>query len=176
MEVPRTAAGAGALRTRKAGGRKEWTLSEPLEERIAALAREDAARGVYMGERFLALRREEAAKAGPDRAALLAELTPGSAGEREVLEKIREGDERWLRLWFGRNIRLERQGGTGFGSALHLYDGNGEEVLSYTAGAGWHQKETKAESRAHGAMKAAYYDAWKAAKEQTGPGGLDTRA
>ena len=45
----------------------------------------------------------------------------------------------------------------GTGSAVHVYDGNGDEVLTYTAGVGWHEKESKAETQVHGALKAAYY-------------------
>ena len=35
------------------------------------------------------------------------------------------------------------------------YDGNGDEVLTYTAGVGWHEKESDAETQVYGALKAA---------------------
>lgn len=38
-----------------------------------------------------------------------------------------------------------------------MYDENSDEVLTYTAGVGWHEKESKAETEVHGALKAAYY-------------------
>ncbi len=36
--------------------------------------------------------------------------------------------------------------------------------LTYTAGVGWHEKESKAETQVHGALKAACYDAYHAAR------------
>ena len=70
----------------------------------------------------------------------------------------------------------------GTGSAVHVYDGNGDEILTYTAGVGWHEKESKAETQVHGALKAAYYDAFRAARQEINDGavemqgGFDARA
>lgn len=50
----------------------------------------------------------------------------------------------------------------------------GEEVLTYTGGVGWQEKETKAESQVHSALKMTYYEAFSEArkalnsKEKTG--------
>ncbi len=55
----------------KASSRKEWKLSDSLREQIAGYAREDAAQGVYMENKFLALRKSEVAKVAPDRAGIL---------------------------------------------------------------------------------------------------------
>lgn len=41
------------------------------------------------------------------------------------------------------------------GGGVHVYDENGDEILTYTAGVGWHEKESKAETEVHGALKAA---------------------
>ena len=174
MEVPRTAAGAGALKARKAGGQKEWTLSEPLEERIAALAREDAARGVYMGPKFLRLRKAEVETVAPDRAAL--ERAVDSENQK-ALREAREADERWLRLLSGERYRVRRQS-RGAGSAIHVLDENGDEILTYTAGVGWQKKGSKAENRVHSALKMAYLDAYRAARKKlpTAQSGLDTEA
>lgn len=57
--------------TSKAPSKKGWKLTDALREKITALAREDAAQGVYMGKQFLALRKSEVAKVAPDRAALM---------------------------------------------------------------------------------------------------------
>ena len=46
----------------KASSKKEWKLSDSLREQIAGYAREDAAQGIYMGNKFLALRKSEVAK------------------------------------------------------------------------------------------------------------------
>ncbi len=70
----------------KASSKKEWKLSDSLREQIAGYAREDAAQGVYMGNKFLALRKNEVAKVAPDRAALMGKVD---------MKTIREADRRW---------------------------------------------------------------------------------
>ena len=140
----------------KASSRKEWKLSDSLREQIAGYAREDAVQGVYMGNKFLALRKSEVAKVAPDRAALMGKID---------MKEIREADERWLRLLFGEPYEAEFQSG-----GVHVYDGNGDEVLTYTAGVGWHEKESKTETQVHGALKAAYYDAYHAARQEINSG------
>ena len=125
-----------------------------------------------MGNKFLALRKSEVAKVAPDRAALMGKID---------MKEIREADERWLRILFGEPYEAKFQGA---GSAVHVYDGNGDEILAYTAGVGWHEKESKAETEVHGALKAAYYDAYHAARQEINSGiagmevqgGFDARA
>jgi len=157
---------------KKASSRKEWKLSDSLREKITEYAREDAAQDVYMGNKFLALRKSEVAKVAPDRAALMGKID---------MKEIREADERWLRLLFGEPYEAKFQS-EGTGSAVHVYDGNGDEILTYTAGVGWHEKESKAETQVHGALKAAYYDAFRAARQEINDGavemqgGFDARA
>ena len=126
-----------------------------------------------MGNKFLALRKSEVAKAAPDRAALMGKVSQEMADMKE----IREADERWLRLLFGEQYEAKFQS-DGTGSAVHVYDGNGDKILTYTAGVGWHEKETKAETQVHGALKAAYYDAFRAARQDTVEmqGSFDARA
>ena len=163
----------------KASSRKEWKLSDSLREQIAGYAREDAAQGVYMGNKFLALRKSEVAKVAPDRAALMGKVNQEMADMKE----IREADERWLRILFGEPYEAKFQS-EGSGSAIHVYDGNDDEILTSTAGVGWHEKESKAETQVHGALKAAYYDAYHAARQEINAGvagmevqgGFDARA
>ncbi len=111
----------------KASSKKEWKLSDSLRERIAEYAGKDAAQNVYMGNKFLALRKGEVAKVAPDRAALMGKVSQEMADMKE----IKEADERWLRLLFGEPYEAKFQSG-----AVHVYDGNGDEVLTYTAGIG----------------------------------------
>ena len=163
----------------KASSKKEWKLSDSLREKITEYAREDAAQNVYMGNKFLALRKSEVAKVAPDRAALMGKINQEMADMKE----IREADERWLRILFGEPYEAKFQS-EGTGSAVHVYDGNGDEILTYTAGVGWHEKESKAETEVHGALKAAYYDAYHAARQEINSGiagmevqgGFDARA
>lgn len=169
MEI--TGIKAGHLSAGKTSAKKEWKLSDSLREKVTALAKEDAAQNVYMGNKFLALRKSEVAKVAPDRAALMGKVD---------MKKIREADERWLCILFGEPYEAEFQS-EGTGSAIHVYDGNGDEILTYTAGVGWHEKESKAETEVHGALKAAYYDAFRAARQEINSGmevqgGFDVRA
>ena len=91
----------------KASSKKGWKLSDSLREQIAGYAREDAAQGIYMGNKFLALRKSEVAKVAPDRAALMGKLNQEMADMKE----IREADERWLRLLFGEPYEAKFQSG-----------------------------------------------------------------
>ena len=104
----------------------------------------------------------------PDRAALMG---------KGDMKTIREADERRLRLLFGEPYEARFQS-EGMGSAVHVYDGNGDEILTYTAGVGWHEKESKAETQVHGALKAAYYDAYHAVRQDAVEvqDGFDARA
>mgnify|MGYP001051177445 FL=1 len=154
--------------TVKLSSKKDWKLSDALREKITGYAREDAAQNVYMGDQFLTLRKSEVAKVAPDRSALLGKLNQEMANMKE----IREADERWLRLLFGEPYEAKFQS-EGSGSAIHVYDGNGDEILTYTAGVGWHEKESKAETQVHGALKAAYYDAFRAARQEINAGAVE---
>ena len=161
----------------KTSSKKEWKLSDSLREQIAGYAREDAVQGVYMGNKFLALRKSEVAKVAPDRVALMGKVSQ----EMADMKTIREADRRWLCLLFGEPYEARFQS-EGTGSAVHVYDGNGDEVLTYTAGVGWHEKESRMETQVHGALKAAYYDAYHAARQEINAGavemqgGFDARA
>lgn len=170
---------AGIQKAGKESSRKEWKLSDSLREKITEYAREDAAQNVYMGNKFLALRKSEVAKVAPNRSALMGKINQDMAD----MKKIREADKRWLCLLFGEPYEVKFQS-EGTGSAVHVYDGNGDEILTYTAGVGWHEKESKAETEVHGALKAAYYDAFRAARQEINAGvagmeaqgGFDARA
>ncbi|MDE7310606.1 MAG: hypothetical protein K2N87_03130 [Eubacterium sp.] len=167
----------------KSAARKGWKLSDSLREKITEYAREDAAQNVYMGKRFLALRKSEVAKVAPNRAMLMGKISQAmSTGNIADMKQIREADERWLRILFGETYEAKFQS-EGTGSAIHVYDGNGDEILTYTAGVGWHEKESKAETNVHGALKAAYYNAFRTARQEMNAsvgmkaqGGFDARA
>lgn len=163
----------GHLSAGKASSKKSWKLTDSLREKVTALAKEDAAQNVYMGNKFLALRKSEVAKVAPDRAALMGKVSQDMAD----MKKIREAEEQWLHILFGELYEAKSQSGSG----VHVYDGNGDEILTYTAGVGWHEKESKAETEVHGALKATYYDAYHAARQEINSGmeiqgGFDARA
>ncbi len=165
MEI--TGIKVGHLAAGKASSKKGWKLTDSLREKITGCGAER-----LYGNKFLALRKSEVAKVAPDRAALMGKLNQYTADMKE----IREADERWLRILFGEPYEARFQSG-----GVHVYDGNGDEILTYTAGVGWHEKESKAETEVHGALKAAYYDAYHAARQEINSGmevqgGFDARA
>ena len=160
----------GIQKSGKASSKKDWKLFDSLQEKITEYAREDAAQNVYMGNKFLALRKSEVAKVAPNRAALIGKFNQSmSSGNMGDMKKIQEADKRWLCILFGIPYEAEYQG-EGTGSALHIYNEEGEEVLTYTQGVGWHEKETKAETGVHSALKLAYYEAYHDARKALNTG------
>lgn len=154
----------------KMTSKKNWKLSYSLQEKITEYAKEDVAQNVYMGKKFFNLRKHEVAKVAPNRAALMGKVNQMMSSKNTAdMKKIQEADERWLRLLFGESYKAEFQS-EGTGSTVHVYDRNGDEILSYTAGVGWYEKESKAETEVHGALKAAYYHAFHAAKQEINSG------
>lgn len=160
----------GIQKSGMASSKKDWKLSDSLQEKITEYAREDAAQNVYMGNKFLALRKSEVAKVAPNRAALIGKFNQSmNSGNMGDMKKIQEADKRWLCILFGIPYEAEYQG-EGTGSALHIYNEEGEEVLTYTQGVGWHEKETKAETSVHSALKSAYYEAYHDARKALNTG------
>ena len=160
----------GIQKSGKASSKKDWKLSDSLQEKITEYAREDAAQNDYMGNKFLALRKSEVAKVAPNRAALIGKFNQSmNSGNMGDMKKIQEADKRWLCILFGIPYEAEYRG-EGTGSALHIYNEEGEEVLTYTQGVGWHEKETKAETGVHSALKLAYYEAYHDARKALNTG------
>ena len=160
----------GIQKSGKASSKKDWKLFDSLQEKITEYAREDAAQNVYMGNKFLALRKSEVAKVAPNRATLIGKFNQSmSSGNMGDMKEIQEADKRWLCILFGIPYEAEYQG-VGTGSALHIFNEEGEEVLTYTQGVGWHEKETKAETGVHSALKLAYYEAYHDARKALNTG------
>lgn len=151
--------------TSKTAAKRKWELTDSLKEQIVQMAKEDAKNGVYMGKKFHNLRQNEVAKVAPNRAALIGKMTKAmNSGNMGDMERIREADRRWLCILFGEPYEAEFQS-EGFGSAAHVYDENGDEILTYTGGVGWHEKPSKAETQVHQSLKFAYYDAYHAVRQ-----------
>lgn len=170
-------AGGSSLSVHPAGGiskkNKEWKLTDSLKEKITKMAGADARSNTYMGDGFLRLRKAEVSKAGPNRAALIGKLEPSmlsggigdTDGMKAIRDEIREADERWMCMLFGVPYEAQVQSDR-FGSSIHVYDENGDEILTYTQGSGWHAKESRSETEVHQAMKSAYYEAYHAARQE----------
>lgn len=155
---------------KKTSEKNKWQLTDSLKEKIVELAKKDAKNNVYMGNEFMNLRKSEVAKVAPNRAALIGKFNQSmSFGTMGDMKKIQEADKRWLCILFGIPYEAEYQG-EGTSSAVHIYNEEGEEVLTYTQGAGWHEKETKAETGVHSALKSAYYEAYHNARKALNTG------
>ena len=89
----------------------------------------------------------------PNRAGLIGKFNQSmSLGNMSDMKKIQEADKRWLCILFGIPYEAEYQG-DGAGSVIHIYNKIGEEVLTYTQEVGWHEKETKAETKCTFSLK-----------------------
>ena len=132
----------------KSSEKNKWKLTDSLKEKIVDLAKKDAQDNVYMGNAFMNLRKAEVSKVAPDRAALIGKFSQSmNSGNMSAMKEVEEADK------------------TGTGSAIHVYNEDGEEVLTYTGGVGWQEKETKAESQVHSALKMTYYEAFSEARK-----------
>lgn len=153
--------GISSSSVKKTSGKNRWRLTDSLKEKIVDLAKKDAKNNVYMGNEFMSLRKSEVAKVAPNRAALIGKFNQSmNSGNMGDMKRIQEADKRWLCILFGTPYEAEYQGDGGTGSAIHIYNEGGEEVLTYTQGVGWHAKETKEETSVHSALKFAYYEAY----------------
>ena len=140
--------GSSSSSAKKTPEKNKWQLTDSLKEKIVELAKKDA----------------------PKRAARIGKFNQSmSSGNMGDMKEIQEADKRWLCILFGIPYEAEYQG-EGIGSALHIYNEEGEEVLTYTQGVGWHEKETKAETGVHSALKLAYYEAYHDARKALNTG------
>lgn len=149
----------------KSSEKNKWKLTDSLKEKIVDLAKKDAQDNVYMGNAFMNLRKTEVSKVAPNRAALIGKFSQSmNSGNMSAMKEVEEADKKWLCMLFGIPYEAKYQG-TGTGSAIHVYNEEGEEVLTYTGGVGWQEKETKAESQVHSALKMTYYEAFSEARK-----------
>ena len=160
----------------KSSEKNKWKLTDSLKEKIVELAKKDAQDNVYMGNAFMNLRKMEVSKVAPNRAALIGKFNQSmNSGNMSAMKEVEKADKKWLCILFGIPYEAEFQG-EGTGSAAHVYNECGEEVLTYTEGVGWQEKETKAESQVHSALKSTYYEAFcdarKALNSEQRTGGI----
>ena len=135
------------------------------KRRLLIWQKKDAQDNVYMGNAFMNLRKTEVSKVAPNRAALIGKFSQSmNSGNMSAVKEVEEADKKWLCMLFGIPYEAKYQG-TGTGSAIHVYNEEGEEVLTYTGGVGWQEKETKAESQVHSALKMTYYEAFSEARK-----------
>ena len=162
--------GSSGSSVKKISEKSKWQLTDSLKEKIVELAKKDAKNNVYMGNEFMNLRKAEVTKVAPNRAALIGKFNQSMSSENMGdMKEIQEADKRWMCILFGIPYEAEYQG-EGTGSAIHIYTEGGEEVLTYTQGVGWHEKETKAETDVHSTLKSVYYEAYHDARKALNTG------
>ena len=169
--------GTSDKKVSKSSEKTKWKLTDSLKEKIVELAKKDAQDNVYMGNAFMNLRKMEVSKVAPNRAALIGKFNQSmNSGNMSAMKEVEKADKKWLCILFGIPYEAEFQG-EGTGSAAHVYNECGEEVLTYTEGVGWQEKETKAESQVHSALKSTYYEAFcdarKALNSEQRTGGMN---
>ncbi len=150
--------------------KNKWKLTDSMSERIKEMARSDAQKSVYMGEAYHNLVRNEASKVAPNRGAAIAQATRlmnQSAAQRARNAKIvQEAGEKWLCLLMGLPYKAKFEDGP-LGTGAHIFDENGDEILTYTPNVGWHQRSTKEEQEVFDTMRATYYEAFHEARKSS---------
>ena len=144
----------------KASQKNKWTLTEDLTKSILETAKEDASDNVYMGEKYRALVNSEIAKVAPDREALKAKAT--AAVNSGNVNRMNKDDiySRWVILMFGISYGVEGDS-MGLGDAIHIYDENGDEILTYSGGVGWNIKPSRDETNIWQTTTKIYYEAYR---------------
>ena len=146
-------------------GRIDLSQAESVIDVINAKSDKELKAGINQLKGGLSREIAEISKVAPDRAALIGKFSylTGS-GNASVMKEVQEADKRWLCMLFGEPYEAKCQG-KGFGSAVHVYNEDGEEILTYTGGVGWQAKETKAETKVNSALKTTYYEAYSAERK-----------
>lgn len=146
----------------------DWNMTDELKEKIIACAKEDAANGVYGGQKLIDLKFNELEKVAPNRKALMSKaLSLQHQNKTTEADYVRTGWGKWRnwtaqlagRLFFGETVKAD-------GPNMHIFDKHGYEILTFTSTAGWVERNSKSESDVHTAFKDVYYEAYKNAKSE----------
>ncbi|WP_414732881.1 hypothetical protein [Acetobacterium carbinolicum] len=153
-------------KSKSASTKKVQEVSDSLKETIVALAKEDAANAVYMGDQFRTLRMREVEKVAPNRAAAMAKATAIMNSENNAanLKKMEEADYKWIRMLLGLPYKAQFETGP-LGTGTHIFDENGDEIATYTPQVGWQTRSSKAENTKSDELKFIYYDAYIEARQ-----------
>lgn len=146
------------------GEKNTGSLPDSVVETIRQAAREGAKKEVYMGDEYIAyINSYKRQHVSPDRPALIRMMTPMLAHARDT-----NGRPSSFHLTGLPFTGIMCVGATG--TSLFLYDGNGDEVLSYSSGTGWTEGHTKAEDQFYDETTAVYHEAYAAARAELNAG------
>lgn len=151
------------------------SLPDDMAKKIQEMAKNDAEKGIYMGEEFVSCKiqfRED--YVSPDRASLIAKLTPmvqnakyidGLEHSFSLLDMVTEK----IQSWSGKNVGTGKihVGANGY-VTMSICNNHGEEILAYNSfgGGGWTSVPTKAEFQYDKTTTAVYLAAYQAARSE----------
>ena len=168
MQVTRMSNGVGV--TYNSTGPKQhvenWEMTDDLKEKIIAYAKEDAANGVYQGQKLIDLKFNELEKVAPNRKALMSKaLSLQKQNKTREEDYLKSGWGNWHNwtaklvgsLFFGETVQAD-------GPNMHIYDKHGALILGYTSTSGWMQADSTEEQKVFKSFKDVYYEAYQSAK------------
>ena len=145
---------------------ENWQMTDDLREKIIACAKEDAANGVYAGQKLVDLKFNELEKVAPDRKALRSQaLTLQRKNKTTEADYVRSGWGKWHNwtatmaglLFRNETVRAD-------GPNMHIFDKHGQKIMSYTSTSGWTDMNSTEETNVHKSFRDVYYEAYKSAK------------
>ncbi|MGN0143403.1 MAG: hypothetical protein ACI398_00370 [Clostridium sp.] len=134
-----------------------------LEETVIAMAKKDAADGVYMGDEFMELRKAYVSEVSPDRNAAIAEVT-ARASENASFDLDCDLDK-WIAMLLGLPYKAECTYSASGLNTAGIFDENGELIATYNWQSGWTSVSTSAENERHDELKSIYYNAYHEARQ-----------
>ncbi|MBE5906890.1 MAG: hypothetical protein E7277_08940 [Lachnospiraceae bacterium] len=149
----------------KSSRQRDWKLTDSLAKQISALAKQDAQKAIYMDKDYIKLQNAELAKVAPNREELKAKATMAinQTGGNRVNNDYDE-EEDLVTILLGLPYKAKFEAGS-HGNYIHIFDENGDQILSYTPFSGWHSWPTKEEQMAGRTMTDYYHSEYCAARK-----------
>lgn len=141
-------------------------LPGALVKKVQMMAREDAKKGIYMGDEYIAyINSYKTRYISPNRSRLIALATP-------LLRNGWNTNGKTIFFQLCDLFTARMQTGMMMGPSMSIYDKSGTEILSYDANNGWMPLPSRAEDRFYDDTTQIYYQAYEAAEaqEKAGPG------
>lgn len=136
-----------------------------LEKKITAMAKKDAANGIYMDKEFSAFRKAYVAEVSPDRGAAIAQVMSKLNNEKQSFELSCDPDP-WITMLLGLDYKAEGVYSESGHPSAEIYNEGNELIASYNWQSGWTSVSTKAETARHEEVKMIYYQAYHEARQQ----------
>lgn len=142
---------------------KKTNEKSELEKTVIAMAKKDAADGVYMGDEFMAFRRAYVSEVSPDRASAIAEFTSMISNKQSF--ELDCGPDKWIAMLLGLPYKAEASFSPSGLNTAGIFNQNGELIATYNWQSGWSSVSTSAENARHDELKCIYYNAYHEARQ-----------